>query len=335
MLDLTFEDESENTMTQPTHPGITRSLQRIADSDGFVLVCAVDHLAEFEILLGPVGSVPYAEIVEAKEAVVRAVAGEVSAVLLDPDYGIGHLVASGAVPPHVGIVASLEAENYEFPDGPRGSILREGWTPADAAAAGADALKFLWFYRPDLDPTVASAQRSLLTATHRAAAAAGIPLIVEPIWYAVQGEDTADPAWLTARAEGIVASASEVTALGCDVLKVEFPGSVATADDRAAAEEVCRRLDAAITVPWVILSAGVSFDAFLVQVEIACRAGASGYMAGRSVWGDVVTQGSTAIALERIRALNAVTRRHGRPLGLTVPLDRALDDLPRGWYRRA
>ncbi len=36
----------------------------------------------------------------------------------------------------------------------------------------------------------------------------------------------------------------------------------------------------------MLLSAGVSFDAFCRQVEVACAAGASGYIVGRAVWGE-------------------------------------------------
>src|SRR4029078_4586491 len=43
-------------------------------------------------------------------------------------------------------------------------------------------------------------------------------------------------------------------------------------------------LDAASQVPWVLLSGGVDDATFEAQVEVACRAGASGVLAGRSVW---------------------------------------------------
>lgn len=320
-------------MTTSPHPGVVRSLRRIADREGFVLVCAIDHLAEFEVLLGPVGSVPYADIVAAKASVVRAVSSEVSAVLLDPDFGIGHLLVSGAVPPTVGLVASFEAENYEFPDGPRGSILRPGWTPAVAAAAGADMLKFLWFYRPDLDAEVAEAQRRLLTETYEQCRTAGIPLVVEPIWYPVHGEDPSSPEWQRSRVAGIVRSAVEAEQLGCDMLKIEFPGSAGTEAGRQEARTRCEELDAAVSVPWVILSAGVDYAEFAAQLAVACSAGASGYMAGRSVWSDVITTGDASAVVERIRGLNRIVRGLGRPLAPVEPLADALAALPRGWYR--
>lgn len=316
-----------------TDSGIIRSLERITTDDGFVLVCAVDHLAEFEELLGPVGTVPFVDVVTAKAAVVRAVADEVSAVLLDPASGIGHLPAAGILPASVGLIASIEEENYEFPNGPRASIMREGWTVAKARAAGADMIKFLWFYRPDLDPEVAASQRALLVQVSQACRAVGIPLVVEPIWFPVAGEDPSTPAWQQRRVEGILSSAVEAERIGLDMLKVEFPGDVSTEAGRAAAREACARLDQSVSAPWVILSAGVGYDHFRTQLEIASTAGASGYMAGRSVWREAVTGGDASIVAERIRALNEIVRRHGRPLHPTVDLAELLVEVSPTWYR--
>ena len=50
----------------------------------------------------------------------------------------------------------------------------------------------------------------------------------------------------------------------------------------------CARLNAAVPMPWIILSAGVDIDQFVMQVEIACKSGASGFLAGRALWKDSV-----------------------------------------------
>ncbi|MHC9042938.1 tagatose 1,6-diphosphate aldolase [Microbacterium saperdae] len=316
-----------------TDPGIIRSLERITTDDGFVLVCAVDHLAEFEELLGPVGSVSFAEVVTAKAAVVAAVAADVSAVLLDPRFGIGHLPAAGILPAGVGLIASIEEENYEFPNGPRASIMRPGWTAAKAKAAGADMIKFLWFYRPDLDAEVAASQRALLQIVSAACRSASIPLVVEPIWFPVPGEDTSSPEWRRKRVEGILSSATTAADIGLDMLKVEFPGDVSTEQGREDARAACARLDDSVSVPWVILSAGVGYDDFRVQLSIASAAGASGYMAGRSVWREAVTGGDVTLVAERIRALNDIVREHGRPVRPTQALPALLAAVSPDWYR--
>jgi tagatose 1,6-diphosphate aldolase len=124
------------------------------------------------------------------------------------------------------------------------------------------------------------------------------------------------------------------------MLKVEFPGYVETEAGRERAAAACKELDAAVEVPWVILSAGVGYDDFKVQVEIACQAGASGYLAGRSIWRDAVSlhdPAARASAIDAARArldeLNAVTRANGRPFTPARGLPEVIDAMPDDWFR--
>ena len=71
----------------------------------------------------------------------------------------------------------------------------------------------------------------------------------------------------------------------------------------------------------MLLGAGVDTGAFLVQIRLAGDAGASGFLAGRGIWGPAlaadpdeagrVAAASGVTALERCRA---VAERHARPL---------------------
>jgi tagatose 1,6-diphosphate aldolase len=163
--------------------------------------------------------------------------------------------------------------------------------------------------------------------------------VVEPIWYPLESEDPASAPWKARRIEGIIESATEANSFGIDMLKVEFPGNVGSEKGLADAAEACRRLDASIDVPWVILSAGVSYESFKKQVEIACQAGASGYLAGRSIWRDAASthepkakSSAVADAVARLAELNVITRAHGRPY-LPVFKGAALHEtLPDLWY---
>ena len=42
-----------NTKQTNVDPGKMRSLQRVTSSDGFFLICALDHLSDFQELLDP------------------------------------------------------------------------------------------------------------------------------------------------------------------------------------------------------------------------------------------------------------------------------------------
>jgi tagatose 1,6-diphosphate aldolase len=320
-------------------PGKTRSLQRVTSEDGYFLICALDHLSDFVELLEPdPGRSDYERAAAVKIEIVRALAPQVSAFLLDPAYGLGAAIHTRAVPGTCGLMASIENEGYEGAEHARETRFRADWGARKIKLIGADVCKLLWFYRPDSD--VAGHQRDVVKRLVEECEALSLPLVVEPIWYALEGEDPASAAWKARRAEGIVESGIEAASLGIDMLKTEFPGYLGDDAGVRAAGEACRMLDAGIDVPWVLLSAGVGFDEFTLQLEIACRAGASGYLAGRSVWRDlaqthepVARDAALADALARLGRLNAVTRAHGRSYRLAPSTEDALRAYPEDWYQ--
>jgi tagatose 1,6-diphosphate aldolase len=320
-------------------PGKIRGLQRVTTDAGFFEICALDHLSDFAELLSPdPSSVTFADVVTAKDDLVKALSPSVSAFLLDARYGL-QAVATGSLPGTVGLMSTIEDEDYSLPDGPRRTRYREGWSLSQIKLVGADVAKLLWFYRPDVDAATAEHQRYVLHSLVDRCAELSLPLVVEPIWYPVAGEDPTTDAWKQARIEGIVASALEANALGIDMLKVEFPGYVSTEAEGDRAAAACKELDAGIDVPWVILSAGVGYEEFRTQVSIACSAGASGYLAGRSIWRDAVSLHEPAervaaidAARARLDELNAVTRTHGRPFDPARSLPEVIDAMPDGWF---
>ena len=89
---------------------------------------------------------------------------------------------------------------------------------------------------------------------------------------------------------------------------------------------------------WLLLSAGVTYDKFMVQTEIAAKAGSAGFIAGRAVWDAAaaeeapVREKGIGVAADRLARLTAVVHAHGRPWGLAADADAALDGYPTGWY---
>ena len=144
-----------------------------------------------------------------------------------------------------------------------------------------------------------------------------------------------------ARVEATIDSARTFTELGADVMKVEFPGYVDTAEGRAEAADACRRLDDAVDVPWVLLSASATYEQFRTQLAIAAAAGACGFMAGRAIWGDGVGRFDQAhrdqgarTAAARLRELHETLAAEGR--GWHRPLSPAetVDVVGRDWFEK-
>jgi tagatose-1,6-bisphosphate aldolase len=77
--------------------------------------------------------------------------------------------------------------------------------------------------------------------------------------------------------------------MGIDVLKTEFPLDVKQEPDETVWHTALAELNAACSVPWALLSAGVDYATFKRQAELACQAGASGVIVGRAVWSEAVS----------------------------------------------
>ena len=91
-----------------------------------------------------------------------------------------------------------------------------------------------------------------------------------------------------ARRRVVVETARRLTALGGDILKAEFPYDPGVTDPGAGATPV-RSSTPRRALPWVLLSGGVDDATFEAQVRVACAAGASGVLVGRSVWAEAAT----------------------------------------------
>jgi len=321
-------------------PGKLRSFQRVTSPDGYFLICALDHLSDFQELLDSDPSrVTYQQTGEAKNELIRALADQCSAFLLDARFGLAQAIASRALPGSVGLMASVEDEDYKPATATRETRFRENWGTSQMKMLGVDVCKLLWFFRPD--SSVADHQRAVVRHLAEECASLSLPLVVEPIWYPLEGEDPKSDAWREHRVQGIIESAREANALGTDMLKVEFPGYVDTDAGKAKALEACRQLDAAINVPWVILSAGVNYDSFKVQVEIACDAGASGFLAGRSIWRDAASTKDPALreqasldANNRLAELANITRACGKPFSPQLEGEELTQAFPEFWYEK-
>ena len=104
---------------------------------------ALDHLSDFaELLAADPATVTFADVITAKDALVRQLSPSVSAFLLDARYGL-QTVVTGALPGTVGLMASIEDEDYTIPDGPRRTRYRDGWSMRQIKLAGTDVAKLL------------------------------------------------------------------------------------------------------------------------------------------------------------------------------------------------
>lgn len=294
--------------------GTRRGLDQCATPAGHFVVLALDHRQNLRKELRPddPASVSFDEMAAFKLAVVRALATEASGLLLDPEVGVAPAIATGALPGATGLLVAIEATGYEGSPGARTSRVLPGWSVAAAKRIGASAAKLLLYYHPEA--STAPAQERLLATVAEACREQDLGLFVEPLSYGLDGR----PLTGEARRAVVVETARRLTAIGGDVLKAEFPYDAAVTDEGRWAE-ACAELDAASARPWVLLSGGVDDATFEAQVRVACRNGASGALAGRSVWSDAARLDEPARSeslrtdgRDRLRRLADVIGEHGR-----------------------
>ena len=315
--------------------GTRRGLMACASERGTFAVLALDHRQNLRKMLHPdaPASATYDEMVDFKRAVVRALSPLATGTLLDPEIGAAACIADGSLPARAGLIVALEATGYDGPPTARRSRVLPGWSVEQVRRLGASAAKLLLYYHPDA--STAAAQEQLLADVSQACRAEDLALFVEPLSFSlVEGQALTGEA----RRAVVVETALRLTAIGGDILKAEFPYDASVTDgDRWKA--ACAELDRASLIPWVLLSGGVDDATFESQVEAACEAGASGIVAGRSVWAEAATLALDArdrflstIATERLERLVRLAERVGRPW---MERPNGLASVPRpaeGWY---
>jgi tagatose 1,6-diphosphate aldolase len=294
--------------------GRRRRLDALSGERGVFAVAAIDHRDALGAAHAKAGlpAPSRAQVLRFKATVIAALAPHATGVMLDSEAG-GLALATGAPGPGP-VVMPLEAQGYSDVEAGRVTTFLPDWSPARAAASGASACKLLLPYRPEHEASAAK-QDAVVVEAVAGCRSVGLPLIVEPIAYPLSGEDASE---LAGRLGPIVlATVERLQPVGGDILKVQFP----RAADAAAEAEWCRRIDAACgETPWVLLGGGGDAAGFARDVEASCAAGASGFIAGRTLWqaalgleGDELEERLQTVCVPLVKRLRALADAHGRP----------------------
>jgi len=266
-------------MTYTLTPGRWRGLKTTSTTDNIFTILAFDQRGSFRKMLP--ADTSYADAVKVKSEVVIALTQMTSAVLLDSFYGLSPALhmRGGA-----GLLMALEESGYSGDSTYRGIIFNDDWTVAKIKQMGGSAVKLLAYYHPQagaLTEEIEGVVADVVAECHKH----DLPLFLEPVSYSLDANVKKDSAiYAETRPEVVRETARRLSALGPDVLKLEFPMDAAFNGDHDAWRSACEAISEVSTVPWVLLSAGVDYETFLDQARIASQAGASGWLAGRAIW---------------------------------------------------
>lgn len=259
----------------------TATLDAIARPSGGLAMVAMDQRESLRTMFDTAGAgrVDDARMVAFKTDVARALGPLASGFLIDRHFGFEQ-VRDGLLPETCGLILAAD-DLVQEPGGPVDeTAIDEVVAGADFDLSGVRALKLLVIWRRDdkRAQRVELAQRFV-----ELAAARGVLSVLEPVARATEAE-LAEGTWDLDAA--IVEAASELSVLRPSLYKAQVPRYGKGSPDELQA--ACDRLGKAITGPWVVLSQGVEQADFLGAVRAACRSGASGFLAGRALWSDIV-----------------------------------------------
>jgi sulfofructosephosphate aldolase len=260
-----------------------RALDQLSTPAGKLAVLAADQRTKLVAARTAAGlSADPASLREFKLDLVEALAPLAPAVLLDPEIGLPHVLEQGAFPARTGLLVSLERSGaIPTPDGLRAVELLPGHGAAGVRRLGGTGAKLLVRLRADREDAD-GANAAAIRAVAADCAAVDLALVVEVLTYRLDDEDEA--AFGRRRSDLIREGALLAEEAGARYLKLEFPGG----------EAQCAELTAALASPWALLSAGVDHDTFVAQLRAARAGGASGFIAGRSVWKESVAMDRAA-----------------------------------------
>jgi len=287
-----------------------RGYQQICDDSGAMLVVACDQRGSMRTLLAPTPeaqkAISNADLGLVKMDVASHLARHAGCILLDPVCAVPGIVDEGALHRSTGLLIGLDASGWDkTPEGYRVSTLVEGVTARRVRELGGTGGKIMVYLRSDR-PEANRENLETLRQVVEDFAQEDLLLVVEFLTYAVEGESPEE--YKGKIPELILGGTRMCLDAGAKVLKIPYPG---TPEACAAVTEMAGE------VPWAVLSAGVDHATFLGQVEVSMANGASGVIAGRSLWKDCISldreetrRRLTEVAVPRVDEIRAVIARH-------------------------
>ena len=275
----------------------------LARDSGRFAMLALDQRGSLETLFRDVGLAADEPHLDAFRAAARdALVTDASAILLER----GFLSRGGSARPWAGPCSLIvAADELIQPDGqPLQASLLDPPAADLAVELGATALKLLVLWHA-----------GEANATQLAMVDAFVELAHERSLLAVVEGIVRAPTGTTASATNLLEAASALSARA-DIYKAQVP--IHGGDRPADVEALSRELTEIVPCPWVVLSAGVDAARFPEYVAASCRGGASGFLAGRGIWGDSLRAADRPDhlrrhAVARLWELDDIVDAAGRP----------------------
>ncbi|MCX6439924.1 MAG: hypothetical protein NTZ91_01245 [Actinobacteria bacterium] len=285
-------------------------LTKLARPSGALAMVAVDQR---EALRGMFAAhqttpVPDSQLTQFKVDVARELSPFASALLVDQEFGIDAIINQKALTGGCGLIAAADLLVGPPGGAATDTAIDPDVDPIRMRDIGSVGLKFLILWRNDESPDV---RAQLVEDFNKLCKVSGLPSIIEIIVKA-----PIDTSKSFNREEELIIAAKEAATWKPDLYKAEVPFH--GEGDLSAITKNAERISEAIGSPWVVLSNGVKQPFFNDAVKACAIGGASGFLAGRAVWADIVGSADIPKALRevsipRLKALAEVVDTYAKP----------------------
>ena len=271
----------------------------------------------------------YKDVVDFKKNISLNLSQHSTAILMDPVYSVPNLIPSSK---SKGLIITLE--DHDFIERGKGRYSKniKNWTVEKIKRIGGDAVKVLAWYRPDADQKSIKHQKRYIETIGKQCEKYDIPFLLELLVYPFKNETGYSKDYkeqLDKNQNHVINSVKEFSKekYKVDIFKLESPvdsSQLQNSKFNKATKDAFKQLSKATrNIPWVMLSSGMSKKSFLNCLKLAYKNGASGYLAGRTIWLDAfkdypnynkITAKLSNESARYVKKLNELTNKNAQSL---------------------
>jgi sulfofructosephosphate aldolase len=287
-----------------------KPLTNLARPSGALAMVAVDQREALRGMFAPHQntSVPDSQLTQFKVDVARELSPFASALLVDQEFGIDAIIDQKVLNSGCGLIAAADLLVGPAGGAATDTAIDPDVDPIRMRDIGSVGLKFLVLWRNDESP---DARAKLVEDFNKICEISGLPSIIEIIV-----KPPTDSSRSFNREEELIIAAREAAAWKPDLYKAEVPFH--GEGDLNQVTKNAERISEAIGSPWVVLSNGVKQPFFNNAVKACAMGGASGFLAGRAVWADIVgspdiPKALREVSIPRLERLAEIVDTHAKP----------------------
>ena len=270
----------------------------------------------------------YEEVVECKKLITSSLSEHATAILMDPNFSLSNVLQHNK---SKGLVITLEEHSFKETDRGRFSENIQNWSVEKIKKIGGDAVKVLAWYRPDADAESIEHQKKYVKKIGEECEKYSIPFLLELLVYPFKDDENHTTEYQEQKqkkTQHVIESVKEFAKdeYKVDIFKLESPVDSDDLENETTKETEQAFIDLAEATsnkPWVVLSSGMGKKSFYKCLELAYKNGASGYLAGRTIWLDAfneypdinqVEDGLNNDSVNYVKQLNALTADRAQSL---------------------